>query len=357
LIRTLHNIPDHDNEIVGGKAAGLAALIQAGFSVPRGFVITTDAYLGHVRGGLDERIRRIMAGATDPNGQRRAARDIGALFAATPISASLRAEVAAAYEGLDRGAQMLVAVRSSATAEDLRDASFAGAQETYVGVRGKNQVLGAVAACWASLFTPQAIAYRIRFGHEGNLAMAVIVQVLVDAVAAGVMCTIDPVTGDRSQIAIEAAPGLGVGVVGGEVTPDRFLLDKVTLEVRDRQIARKAIAYLVDDEGRVRRHRLGVRDQARPSLEDDEAIALARAGRRIERSLGSPQDVEWALGPGPDGPRSMIFLQSRPETIWSQRPRHAPTGSRDVTRRVAEIWGRRLPLAGRPVAHEHGASA
>jgi phosphoenolpyruvate synthase/pyruvate phosphate dikinase len=342
----LSSCSEDDGPLIGGKAEGLAALLRAGFPVPDGFVITTDAYRARIHGGLEERIRQIIDGATDLDGQRRAARDIGALIDGELISPSLARVVGAAYDGLASGGGGLVAVRSSATAEDRRDVSFAGAQETYVGVRGANQVLRAVAACWASLFTAHAIAYRARFGHDRDLAMAVVVQVLVRAVVAGVMFTIDPVTGDSSQIAIEAAPGLGVALVGGEVTPDRFLIDKVTLDLRDREIGRKAIAYRVDADHRVRRHRLAMTEEVRPCLDEGEAIALARAGRQIERALGSPQDIEWALGPGPAGERSMFFLQSRPETIWSRRPRHVPAGSDDVTRRVAEVWARPISLAG-----------
>ena len=294
--------------------------------------------------GIEERIRRVADDAMDLSGQRQAARQIQDLISSAPPSASLIEELAAAYERLNGGDHALVAVRSSANAEDLKDASFAGAQETYLGLSGMEAVLSGVIACWASLFTPRAIAYRGRFGHQDHLAMGVVVQELVAAQAAGVLCTVDPVTGDRSQIAIEATPGLGVALVGGEVTPDRFLVDKVTLDIRDREVGVKTIAYRLDADGRVRARGLPAEERGAPCIRDLEAIALAEAGLRIERELGSPQDVEWALGPGPVGPRTLFLLQTRPETVWSRRPPRAFGGSADVTQRVAQTFSTTIPL-------------
>jgi pyruvate,water dikinase len=235
------------------------------------------------------------------------------------LSARLAEEVRAAYATLCEDQALPVAIRSSATAEDLADASFAGQQETYLWVMGGPAVLEHVARCWASLFTPQAIAYR---AHRRlpvlDLAMGVVVQRMVPAEAAGVMLTIDPVTGDRSQIAIEAAYGLGAAVVNGEVTPDRFSVDKVTLEIRSRAIARKSVAYRFDlaQQG-IRLEAVADAEQTQACLSDDEVVQIAALGKRMERAMGAPQDIEWAVGPG----REVFLLQARPETVWSQRPR------------------------------------
>jgi phosphoenolpyruvate synthase/pyruvate phosphate dikinase len=176
-----------------------------------------------------------------------------------------------------------------------------------------------VVRCWGSLFTPQAIAYRAQRGLPSvDLAMGVVVQRMVAAEAAGVMLTIDPVTGDRSQIAIEAAYGLGAAVVNGEVTPDRFGVDKVTLEIRSRAIARKSVAYRFDPaQSGIRLEAVAEAEQAQACLSDDEVVHVATLGKRMERAMGTAQDIEWAVGPG----REVFLLQARPETVWSQRPR------------------------------------
>ncbi len=168
--------------------------------------------------------------------------------------------------------------------------------------------------CWASLFSARAIASlrRTKLGVD-ETAMGVVVQVMVPAEAAGVMFTIDPVTGDPSQIAIEGSIGLGATVVGGEVTPDRFCVDKVTLEIRTRTLARKQVARRVGADAVVA---VPPAEQDRACVTDAEAVELAAIGRRIERALGMPQDVEWAIGPAA---REIVVLQTRRETVWSRR--------------------------------------
>jgi pyruvate,water dikinase len=173
--------------------------------------------------------------------------------------------------------------------------------------------------CWGSLFTAQAIAYR---AHRGlpleDLAMGVVVQWMVPAEAAGVMLTLDPVNGDRSAVAIEAAYGLGAAVVGGEVTPDRFCVDKVTLEIRSRAVGSKHVAYrFAPAVAGVRLEPVPPEQRARACLSDDEVIELATLGKRMEQRMGWPQDVEWAIG---GAGRQLYVLQSRPETVWSRKP-------------------------------------
>jgi pyruvate,water dikinase len=260
----------------------------------------------------------------------------------------MEAEVLRAHARLCGGRDLPVAVRSSATAEDLADASFAGQQETYLGVTGAESVARHVVRCWASLFTPHAITYRRRLGvPPEQVAMAVLVQRMVAAEAAGVMLTIDPVNGDRSQITIEAALGLGLPVVGGEVTPDRFNVDKVTLELRSRTIHTQPFADRLEPSGGVRRDQLPEAEGGAPALTDEEVVRLAAIGKRVERALGGPADIEWAIGPGPDGPRHVHLLQARPETVWSTRQAApiAAAGTTAMDRMVATMLGKRSSVS------------
>ena len=213
-------------------------------------------------------------------------------------------------------AEAPVAVRSSATGEDTQESSYAGQQETFLWVRGAAAVRRRIVDCWASLFAVEAIQYRRNLGlppEQGE--MAVVVQAMVPAVAAGVMFTIDPLTGDPSQITIESTLGLGLPLVGGEVTPDRYCVDKVTLELRSRTIADKPFADRLDDGlGATRRVPLSAEESATSSLTDDEVAWLAGIGKRLERSAGAAMDVEWALGPHGGESRHFYLLQARPET-------------------------------------------
>ena len=215
---------------------------------------------------------------------------------------------------------------------------------------GRRCRAGHVARCWASLFTDRAVAYRARLGiGDDEVAMGVVVQAMVPAEAAGVLLTLDPLTGDRSQVTIEAAYGLGTAVVEGEVTPDRFAVDKVTLELRSRSVGEKAFAYRFDPAaGRVARVEVPAADRARPCLDDAEAAELARLGKRVEQALGVPQDVEWAVGPpaapgtggrGRSGGRARAVAAPGPagEPVWSRRPRQAvvPPGTSAMDRMLA----------------------
>ncbi len=309
---------------VGGKALGLGFLLRKGLKVPPGFVVTTDAYVeGTEATGLKAEIAAILDGADTMETQQEASERIKVLFDAAELAGPVAAEVGAAYRRLCgvTALDVPVAVRSSATAEDRADASFAGQQETYLWIRGAADVDRHILRCWASLFTPQAIAYRAHLGVplEG-LAMAVVVQRMVASESAGVMITLDPVTGDRSQITIESSYGLGLAVVGGEVTPDRWAVDKVTWDIRTRVIGPKTFAYRFDPVvGAVVTQDIPPDDQAIPSMSDEEVIRLARLGREVEKAKAGPLDVEWAIGPGADGPRELFLLQMRPETVWSQK--------------------------------------
>jgi pyruvate,water dikinase len=289
---------------VGGKAAGLAALAAAGLDVPAGFVVTTDAYSAAHGTGLG------TAGAA-------AAR---ALITGTALPPEVADGIRRAY--LTLGADVPVAVRSSATAEDTADASFAGQQDTYLAVCGAEQVLRSVVDCWASLYQDRAVTYRERLGYTAVPAMAVVVQRMVDPHAAGVALTLDPATGDRDTVYVEAALGLGEGVVRGDVGVDRYWIgtagSEVRVEVGDKSVAHRAVAGAPG----VRLAAVATELAGRPALTDGQIRELADLCRRVEKAFGRPMDIEWAI----DEER-LWLLQARPETVWSRRAELPPVGT------------------------------
>jgi pyruvate,water dikinase len=321
-------------ERVGGKALGLMRLTELGCAVPPGFVVTTDTQRAWMRDhGLDAEVGRLVRAADGYEEVRAASDAIASLFAAAGLD----------DEAIDRAYDRLgappVAIRSSATAEDLDDASFAGQQETYLPIAGRDAVRRHVVRCWASLYSAEAISYRRRLAVPiADVAMAVVVQRVVPAEAAGVLFTIDPVTGDRSQVTIEAAFGLGLPLVGGDVTPDRYAVDKVTFEIRSRAIAFKRFADRFDPgTATLDRAQLPPEEASGPAISDDEVVALARIGKRVEASFGQPMDVEWALGPGPDGPRQVHLLQARPETVHGAEEPETGSPQRAMDRIVSAM--------------------
>ncbi|MFD2080796.1 pyruvate, water dikinase [Actinopolymorpha cephalotaxi] len=296
---------------VGGKGASLARLARAGLPVPPGFQVTTAAYRAFV--GRDSRQDRILAAvsglrADEPTRCEEAARKIGRLFAEGAVPAEVSAPVEQAYASLDDG-NLPVAVRSSATAEDLPGMSFAGQQDTYLNLRGRDAVLDAVRRCWASLWTARAIAYRIRHGiPASDVALAVVVQELVTADSAGVMFTVDPMTGDRAYVHVDATWGLGEALVGGQVTPDSLLVDRETFAVAHRETGDKSVRTVRTEQGT---HEEPVPPHLRnaPVLDDRQAGELARIGVDVEELYGCPMDVEWARHDG-----QFFLVQARPVT-------------------------------------------
>ncbi|MFJ6416726.1 PEP/pyruvate-binding domain-containing protein [Paeniglutamicibacter sp. NPDC091659] len=309
-IRGLNTIGATDIDLAGGKAANLGELVTAGFPVPGGCVLTTDAYRVFVAAnGLEERILEL---ATAPSEEGLdAAGSIAALFTAGVIPVDMAWELSEAYKalGAGNGAGVPVAVRSSATAEDLAEASFAGQQETYLNVIGADDLLDAVRECWASLWTERAMAYRTRAGiAPRDVALAVVIQEMVDADAAGVMFTANPATGNRDEVVIGAAWGLGESVVGGMVSTDDIVVDGGTLKVLSSSIASKD-TMTVNAGNRTGQTAVpeGLRHKA--VLETGEAQRLATLGLRIARHFGVPQDIEWARSGG-----AFRILQARPVT-------------------------------------------
>jgi rifampicin phosphotransferase len=312
---------DHTSE-VGGKAAGLARLIGYGFEVPAGFVVTTHAYRVAVKAAaLDAEIAALLSDVHHTKNNAEAAARIQALFSGLVLPDDVAAAITGAYEAIG-GRTVDVAVRSSATAEDLADASFAGQQDTYLHIRGAEAVSAHIIRCWASLFTPQVLSYRSRFGADlPDPAMAVVVQTMIPAEAAGVMMTIDPVTGDRSRLVIEAARGLGEGVVRGDVATDHFAVEKSSLEVVAARIGVQKQAHrYVEATGSVDLVDIEDAGGDSASLTDDEVRSLAVNGVAIERAFGKPMDIEWAVAALNGDARRLYLLQARPETVWSNKP-------------------------------------
>jgi pyruvate,water dikinase len=255
-----------------------------------------------------------------------------------PIDPQIDDEIRRSYNALSSRCgldEVPVAVRSSATAEDLPDASFAGQQDTYLWVVGEDAVVDNVRRCWSSIFTDRAIAYRHQMEHDHEvISMSVGVQKMVDPKAAGVAFTLNPSNGDRSQVAIDASWGLGEAVVSGEVTPDNFLVDKVIKEIVGRIISPKAIEYRLTSNRCVEKLEVEAERQGIPCLSDDEICAVAEMARRAERHYGTPQDVEWAIDRHlPEG-RNVILLQARPETVWSRKPRRVTTEKYDPMKSI-----------------------
>jgi pyruvate,water dikinase len=332
---------------VGGKCAGLGELIAAGMDVPPGFAVTTAAHDEFLQSQDVRRHESELLASIDYDNVAEvaaASATLRALVEGGDLPAATAEAVAAAYAELcDRDGRdaVPVAVRSSAVAEDLAGASFAGQLETYLWIEGADAVLETVRRCWGGFFTPEALSYRHRQGMAPNqVLMSVGVQRMVRARSAGVMFTLNPLNGDRSKIVIESTWGLGEPLVSGEVDPDRFTVDKVTLGMLDKAIAAKRIEHRPDPEGRrVVVAEVDEERRAAPSLSDGEALGLARLGKTIERSFGRPQDIEWAIDA--DGDRVLV-LQARPETVWSQRER-PPTVSKKASALeyvLADLLGR-----------------
>jgi pyruvate,water dikinase len=314
------DITPHDRPAVGGKAGSLGELTRAGLAVPPGFVVRT---------GIFERLITAME-TQEPIRSTVEFLDAQELEKMTALSARLRArlenaplpddlqsEIVAAHAELcQQNPGQALAVRSSATTEDSEDASFAGLQDSYLWVTGTEATLKSVRSCWASLYSVPSIAYRRkhRMPEEG-VAMAVVVQRMVDARAAGVMFTRSPLTGDKSVITIEATWGLGSALVSGEVTPDRWVIAKITPEISVREISDKHIQHIPAAEGGITH--IETREELRrvPCLSDKELIALRDLGRKIERHYDRPQDIEWVI----DRSGQIFLLQSRPETVWAAK--------------------------------------
>jgi pyruvate,water dikinase len=291
--------------------------------VPPGFVVTTSAFEQFLE-ALEARAPvRTRVEALDPSDLEAAvalSEELRRRVIEEPVPEAVTQAVRAAYAELCPAGEP-VAIRSSATTEDAEDASFAGLQDTFLWVLGADQMAARVRECWGSLYSVESMTYRRKHGlPEEGVAMAVVVQRMVDAMCAGVMFTRSPLTGDKSVITVEGAWGLGSAVVSGEVTPDRWVMGKITGEISVRDISDKHARQIPAPGGGI----VEVANEAaianQPCLTDDQLMALREVGRKVERHYGKPQDIEWAL----DEAGNVFLLQSRPETVWSAKDASAP---------------------------------
>ncbi len=320
--RPLAELRRADAAEFGGKSANLGELLAAGIPVPPGFAVSARAFRTFVEAtGLDGMIAAAMSRAStgDVEASSAASKTIGEAMRFAPLPDAVRAELHWRHDGLAHATgdeRPPVAVRSSALAEDSQEASHAGQQESFLWVRGEEQICDAVRDCWVSLYTPHAISYRAALrAEETEPAMGVTVQLMVDAEISGVMFTCNPVSGDPSMVAVNASWGLGIAVVSGELTPDDYLVSKITGEVVRQTVNAKHVEYVPDAAGRGT-VRLDVAAERRdePCLGERQLAALVEVARRVERHFGSHQDIEWAIARAQPLPDALLVLQARPVT-------------------------------------------
>jgi len=318
-----NEVSKDDVALVGGKGANLGEMTRAGIPVPPGFIVTSDTYFEFLeQAKIIDRIRELLA-LIDTNDSKQlqdVAAQVREVISKATMPAEIAQEIREAYIKMDRG---LVAVRSSATAEDLPEASFAGQQRTFLNVEGEEEVVKAVQECWASLFEARAIFYRVQqnFDHF-QVGIAVPVQRMVQSETSGVMFTLEPVTSDKSKIAIEAVLGLGEMIVSGDVTPDTYIVSKDRLEITSKEIAKQEWKMIRDDTGKGEDTNIKVmlspEEQANQKIDDDDIIALAHLGMRLEDWYQFPQDIEWAKEDN-----RLYIVQTRPVTTIKEQPTEA----------------------------------
>ncbi len=310
-----------DIAIVGGKGANLGEMVHAGILVPPGFIVTADAYFKFLKASnLTDEIRRHLKDL-DVNDSKKLQEVAGLIkdkISSAPMLPDIVQEIKDAYRKLGGG---LVAVRSSATAEDLPEASFAGQQSTFLNIQGENEVVTAIQGCWSSLFEPRAIFYRQQQGFDHfRVGIAVPVQKMIQSESSGVMFTVEPLTSDSTKIIIEAIFGLGESIVSGDVTPDQYLLDKNGTRIIDKEIHKQEWQLVKDTKASVGKLEPNIKTsvppskQARQKLSDKDIVALAKVGKMIEDHYQFPQDIEWAK----EG-KELFILQTRPVTTMKPK--------------------------------------
>jgi pyruvate,water dikinase len=311
-----------DLPLVGGKGANLGEMAHAGFPVPPGFCLTTAVFQQFIAAcpNADDLYALLdTVTADDMETARQVGHQVRQTLLETPMPPAIAQAIRQQWQTL--GADQAYAVRSSATAEDLPDASFAGQQDTYLNVIGETELLTAVQRCWVSLFTDRAILYRVQnqFSHR-DVQLSVVVQQMVMAEKSGILFTADPLTGHRHTLTIDASFGLGEALVGGLVSPDSYHVDKREHKIITRQTADKQVAIFPEKGGGTRQETLDSARRQQPVLTDAQILALAEMGRRIEAHYGVPQDIEWAIAsPSPalppnGGGSGIYLLQARPIT-------------------------------------------
>jgi len=285
---------------------------------------------------LESRVSSILSGVTSGNTSStdKASDEIARLIKSTPVPGDIARAIARAYLDLVKsepsgGNDMPVAVRSSATMEDMASASVAGQHETFLWIRGTDSLVEHVRECWASAFATRSLTYRQARGIAlSGVEMGVAVQKMVNSAKSGVMFTLNPINGDPSKATIDATWGFGEAAVSGVVTPDLFLVDKVTLEILTRRVGRKQVEFVVSGDEVLERAVPRDRQEVL-CLNDDEVLELVKLGKSIEKAFGGPQDIEWTFEEKTNDSKALFILQTRPETVWSQRQRQVtlPSGS------------------------------
>jgi pyruvate,water dikinase len=326
-IQRLADLRRADEPRFGAKSANLGELIAGEIPVPPGFALSSDAYLA-------------AAGDLELEGVE--AQECSRAILAAPLPTPLRSEIERAYEELATAAgdrRPPVAVRSSAIGEDAEGATFAGQHQTRLWVRGIDELCEAVRECWASLYGAEAVSYRAGIGSAAGVpAMGVAVQLMVDAAVSGVMFTCNPLSGDPSTVAIDASWGLGLAVVGGEVTPDEYRVSKVTREVLSQRLGPKQLEYVADPAGTgAISVEVSPERQRAACLEQPRLGQLVDLGRRVERHFGGHQDIEWAIARERDDAGELFLLQSRPVTVKPPKP--APAAPRSAIDLVMGTFG------------------
>ena len=309
-----NEVTKKDIPIVGGKGANLGEMTNANIPVPPGFIVTAGTYFDFLRqAGITGQIRGLLKPLDVHNSKQ--LQDIAAriqkLIEDAPMPPEIASEITQAYVKMGKG---LVAVRSSATAEDLPEASFAGQQATFLNIQGEPEVVDAVQRCWASLFTARAIFYRQEQGFDHfKVGIAVPVQRMVQSQASGVLFTVEPTTSDRSRITIEAVLGLGETIVSGDVTPDHYVVSKDNLKIIEKEIKRQEWKLVKKEGGKGKEDNIKIdltpAEQAQQKITDDDILALARIGKQLEEHYQFPQDIEWAKADG-----EIFIVQTRPVT-------------------------------------------
>jgi pyruvate, water dikinase len=314
-----NQIRKNDIPTVGGKGANLGEMYHAGIPVPNGFVVTSSAYFDFIKtSSLKQKILTELSGldVNDSKKLQQASKNIKTAILAAEMPQELKDEIKECYHKLCGEHDRLVAVRSSATAEDLPDASFAGQQETFLNVKGYQDVVKHVQKCWASLFESRAIFYRTDKGfNHMKVGIAVPVQLMVQSEVSGIMFTVNPLTNNREQVSIEAAFGLGQPIVSGELTPDQFIVDKKTGDITEKHLAKQT--WQLTQAGNTP---ISKAYQEKQKLSDHYVKALAQIGMRIEDHYKHPQDIEWGMEN-----RKLYIVQSRPVTTLVEQKKSTVT--------------------------------
>ncbi|MBW1779972.1 MAG: phenylphosphate synthase subunit beta [Deltaproteobacteria bacterium] len=337
---------------VGGKNASLGEMIKAGIRVPPGFAVTTDSYLSFItQTGIKDTIFKVLSGLhrDDVGSLNETSQEIQDLITHSAMPNEIQAAIVEGYARLAETCgvkNVQVAVRSSATAEDLPTASFAGQQDTYLCQSGADRIITSVRKCWASLFTPRAIDYRNKnnFPHE-KVFISVGVQKMVNSRAAGVMFTLNPTNGDPSKVVIEGSWGLGETVVSGSVNPDKFVVDKVVMETSEKTVSVKHIKCVYDpDKGESINVDVEEDLQSKCCLKDREIRELVRIAKNIEAHYGHAMDIEWAIDDDFSFPQNIFIVQARPETVWSQRKKEPLIGKKSGYQLLMEQAMKRIKI-------------